>query len=183
MASNSINSSWTPRQNKKFEEALAFYDKETPDRWQNIAWAVGGKSVEEVKRHYEILEKDIKKIEADQVPLPNYRSTGSNGRVMGNERRKYGVTTVYHPSIFQFQNVVCNVISQLKRQNATTFVFALSCISVGGLEIDNPFAYASHFLKRLKHAFVCPLPISFRYQQGSEESKAPMEKKLQLCIH
>lgn len=96
MASNSISSSWTPRQNKKFEEALAFYDKETPDRWQNISRAVGGKSVEEVKRHYEILVKDITKIESDQVPLPNYRSTGSNGRVMGNERRKYGGNSPIH---------------------------------------------------------------------------------------
>ncbi|KAG5542337.1 hypothetical protein RHGRI_022019 [Rhododendron griersonianum] len=100
MASNSISSSWTPRQNKKFEEALAIYDKETPDRWQNISRAVGGKSVEEVKKHYEILVKDITKIESDQVPLPNYRSdqvpvpnyrsAGSNVRGMGNERRKYG---------------------------------------------------------------------------------------------
>ncbi|KAE9458588.1 hypothetical protein C3L33_09508, partial [Rhododendron williamsianum] len=87
MASNSISSSWTPRQNKKFEEALAFYDKETPDRWQNISRAVGGKSVEEVKRHYEILVKDITKIESDQVPLPNYRSTGSNGRQASEESK------------------------------------------------------------------------------------------------
>lgn len=99
MASNSISSSWTQRQNKKFEDALAFYDKETPDRWQNIARAVGGKSVEEVKRHYEILEKDIMKIESDQVPLPNYRSTGSNGRGMGNERRKYGGNSPIHYTI------------------------------------------------------------------------------------
>ncbi|KAI8548855.1 hypothetical protein RHMOL_Rhmol07G0306400 [Rhododendron molle] len=99
MASNSINSSWTLRQNKKFEEALAVYDKETPDRWQNIARAVGGKSVEEVKRHYEILVKDITKIESDQVPLPNYRSTGSTGRGVGNERRKYGGNSPIHYTI------------------------------------------------------------------------------------
>ncbi|GFZ10331.1 RAD-like 5 [Actinidia rufa] len=58
MASSSIRSSgssWTAKQNKQFEEALAFFDKDTPDRWQNVAKAVGGKSVEEVKRHYEIL--------------------------------------------------------------------------------------------------------------------------------
>ncbi|KAJ7944275.1 Protein RADIALIS-like [Quillaja saponaria] len=61
MASNSISSSrssgssWTPKQNKLFEKALALYDKDTPDRWQNVAKAVGGKSAEEVKRHYEIL--------------------------------------------------------------------------------------------------------------------------------
>ncbi|KAL9327061.1 hypothetical protein ACSQ67_007706 [Phaseolus vulgaris] len=52
-------SSWTQRQNKLFEQALALYDRETPDRWQNVANVVG-KSVEDVKRHYEILKEDIK---------------------------------------------------------------------------------------------------------------------------
>ncbi|KAG4952138.1 hypothetical protein JHK84_045466 [Glycine max] len=42
---------------------------ETPDRWQNIAKMVG-KSIEEVKMHYEILKEDIKRIEQDQVPFP-----------------------------------------------------------------------------------------------------------------
>ncbi|KAL7175382.1 hypothetical protein ACSBR2_029059 [Camellia fascicularis] len=97
MASNSFSSSrsssgssWTPEQNKQFERALAYFDKDTPDRWQNIARAVGGKSAEEVKRLYEILEKDIMQIETDQVPLPNYRSTRSNGRGPGNEPGQSG---------------------------------------------------------------------------------------------
>lgn len=64
-------SSWTPRQNKLFERALALYDRETPDRWQNVAREVG-KSVEEVKRHYEILKEDVKRIEHGQVPFPHY---------------------------------------------------------------------------------------------------------------
>ncbi|CAL5332254.1 unnamed protein product [Camellia sinensis] len=79
-SSRSSGSSWTAKENKQFEEALAYFDKDTPDRWQNVARAVGGKSVEEVKRHYEILVKDIIQIESDQVPLPNYRSSASNGR-------------------------------------------------------------------------------------------------------
>ncbi|CAK9176375.1 unnamed protein product [Ilex paraguariensis] len=86
-ASRSSSHSWTPKQNKQFEDALALYDRDTPDRWQNIARAVDGKSVEEVKRHYEILVKDIMQIESDQVPLPNYRATGSNGRAFANEQR------------------------------------------------------------------------------------------------
>ncbi|VFR03636.1 unnamed protein product [Cuscuta campestris] len=65
-------SSWTARQNKKFEEALAVYDRDTPDRWHNIARIVGGKSAEEVKGHYEILVKDVLQIENDEVPCPNY---------------------------------------------------------------------------------------------------------------
>ncbi|PQQ09916.1 protein RADIALIS-like 4 [Prunus yedoensis var. nudiflora] len=79
MASNSLtssrnsNSSWTPKQNKQFEKALALYDKDTPDRWQKVARAVGGKSAEEVKQHYEILIEDVNHIEAGRVPFPRYR--------------------------------------------------------------------------------------------------------------
>ncbi|XP_009611761.1 protein RADIALIS-like 5 [Nicotiana tabacum] len=78
---------WTAKQNKKFEEALALYDKDTSDRWNNIARCVGGKSAEEVRRHYELLVKDIMQIENDQVPLPNYRTAGSDGRGYANEQR------------------------------------------------------------------------------------------------
>lgn len=69
-------SSWTPRQNKLFEQALALYDRETPDRWQNVANVVG-RSVEDVKRHYEILKEDIRRIERGQVAFP-YRTSNSN---------------------------------------------------------------------------------------------------------
>ncbi|KAL2504083.1 Protein RADIALIS-like 6 [Abeliophyllum distichum] len=86
-STRSSSSSWTPRQNKQFEEALARYDKDTPDRWHNIARAVGEKSADEVRRHYEALVKDIMQIETDQVPIPNYRSIASNGRGYGNEQR------------------------------------------------------------------------------------------------
>ncbi|KAH7850364.1 hypothetical protein Vadar_031659 [Vaccinium darrowii] len=41
ISSRSSSSSWTAKQNKQFEEALAYFDKDTPDRWQNIARAVG----------------------------------------------------------------------------------------------------------------------------------------------
>lgn len=81
MASSSLSkqksseSSWTPKQNKLFEKALAKYDKDTPDRWQNVAAAVGDKSPDEVKRHYEILLEDLSHIESGRVPLPKYRST------------------------------------------------------------------------------------------------------------
>ncbi|PON57864.1 Octamer-binding transcription factor [Parasponia andersonii] len=94
MASSSMSSrgscaSWTAKQNKAFEQALAVYDKDTPDRWYNVAKAVGGKTPEEVKRHYELLVEDVKHIESGQVPFPNYRTTGgsSQGNTSDDEKR------------------------------------------------------------------------------------------------
>ncbi|XP_014504297.1 protein RADIALIS-like 4 isoform X2 [Vigna radiata var. radiata] len=73
---NKVNSSsWTPMQNKQFERALAFYDQDTPDRWQNIANMLGDKSVEEVKKHYEILVEDLRHIESGRVPIPSYNNS------------------------------------------------------------------------------------------------------------
>ncbi|XP_009774057.1 protein RADIALIS-like 5 [Nicotiana sylvestris] len=79
--------SWTTKQNKRFEEALALYDRDTPDRWHNIARSVGGKSAEEVRRHYKLLLKDIMQIENDQVPLPKYKPAQTNVRAYANEQR------------------------------------------------------------------------------------------------
>lgn len=71
-------STWTAKQNKAFEKALAVYDKDTPDRWHNVAKAVGGKTAEEVKRHYQELVEDVRCIEAGHVPFPNYRASGTS---------------------------------------------------------------------------------------------------------
>jgi hypothetical protein len=61
-----MSSSWNDDLNKLFERALATYDRDTPDCWQNVARAVGhGKTVEDVKRHYEELEKDLQHIESE----------------------------------------------------------------------------------------------------------------------
>ncbi|KAF7811293.1 protein RADIALIS-like 3 [Senna tora] len=69
------NSSWSAKENKAFEMALAVYDKETPERWLNIAQAVGGsKTVEQVRMHYQLLLQDLNRIESGQVPLfPPYK--------------------------------------------------------------------------------------------------------------
>lgn len=76
MSRSGSASSWTARQNKAFEKALAVYDKDTPDRWNNIARAVGGKTADEVKQHYQALVDDVRCIEAGHVPFPNYRTAG-----------------------------------------------------------------------------------------------------------
>ncbi|KAF9678315.1 hypothetical protein SADUNF_Sadunf07G0022100 [Salix dunnii] len=68
------NSKWSEQKNKLFENAIAIYDKDSPDRWRNIARFVGETTEEEVKKQYEILIDDINRIESDQVPLPNYKN-------------------------------------------------------------------------------------------------------------
>ncbi|KAI3448031.1 hypothetical protein Pfo_004696 [Paulownia fortunei] len=92
MASSSMTrgsgSTWTAKENKDFERALAVYDKDTPDRWANVARAVGGRTEEEVKRHYEILVEDVKHIESGKVPFPNYRTTGGGSGNMRDEEQR-----------------------------------------------------------------------------------------------
>lgn len=97
MASNSRSSisSWTFNQNKMFERALAVYDKDTPDRWHNVAKAVGGKTVEEVKRHYDILVEDLINIETGRVPLPNYKTFESNSRGVNDFDTRYITKYLY----------------------------------------------------------------------------------------
>uniref|UniRef100_A0A0A9H500 Uncharacterized protein n=1 Tax=Arundo donax TaxID=35708 RepID=A0A0A9H500_ARUDO len=74
-----MTSSWTTKQNKLFERALATYDKDTPDRWQNMARVVGGgKSAEEVKRHYEELLQDLHHIESAGRQGSQYGGSSSN---------------------------------------------------------------------------------------------------------
>ncbi|CAD6271083.1 unnamed protein product [Miscanthus lutarioriparius] len=72
--SSSSSRAWTQRQNKQFECALAVYDRDTPDRWHNIARYMGGtKSADEVRRHFEQLVHDVTQlIEASRVPFPRY---------------------------------------------------------------------------------------------------------------
>ncbi|GFY95855.1 hypothetical protein Acr_11g0001610 [Actinidia rufa] len=49
-----MGSMWTTKQNKLFENALAIYDRETPERWANIArgggWRQDGGGGEEALR-------------------------------------------------------------------------------------------------------------------------------------
>ncbi|KAJ3669333.1 hypothetical protein LUZ60_011283 [Juncus effusus] len=64
---------WTDAENKRFEKALAKYDKDTSDRWEKVAAMVGGgKTIQDVERHYNLLIDDVHKIESGKVALPNY---------------------------------------------------------------------------------------------------------------
>ncbi|KVI03332.1 transcription factor DIVARICATA-like [Cynara cardunculus var. scolymus] len=66
---------WTLEENKRFEDALALFDKETPDRWHNVAQLIPGKTVVDVINHYRKLEEDISEIEAGVCVVPGYSSS------------------------------------------------------------------------------------------------------------
>ncbi|XP_012846383.1 PREDICTED: protein RADIALIS-like 4, partial [Erythranthe guttata] len=88
MGSNSI---WTSKQNKIFEDALAEYCKDSPEWWQKVARAVG-KTVEDVKCHYQKLVEDIECIESGKVPLPNYRPYKENRKekkIIDDQEQRY----------------------------------------------------------------------------------------------
>ncbi|KAE9622216.1 putative transcription factor MYB/SANT family [Lupinus albus] len=66
---------WTPQENKLFENALAFYDKDTPDRWLRVAAMIPGKTVGDVIKQYKELEEDVSVIEAGLIPVPGYSTS------------------------------------------------------------------------------------------------------------
>ncbi|XWS59930.1 hypothetical protein CRYUN_Cryun08bG0164500 [Craigia yunnanensis] len=65
---------WTPEENKCFENALALYDKDTPDRWFKVAAMIPGKTIGDVIKQYRELEEDVSDIEAGLIPIPGYSS-------------------------------------------------------------------------------------------------------------
>ncbi|KAL2317517.1 hypothetical protein Fmac_031393 [Flemingia macrophylla] len=77
LVEDSRSTKWTPEENKLFENALAVYDKETPDRWHKVAEMIPGKSVVDVIRQYKELEVDVNNIEAGLIPVPGYSTATS----------------------------------------------------------------------------------------------------------
>ncbi|GLT81681.1 hypothetical protein SLE2022_001170 [Rubroshorea leprosula] len=71
----SKSTDWTPEENKVFENALAVYDKETPDRWQKVAAMIPGKTAADVQKQYRELEADVSRIEAGLFPMPGYTTS------------------------------------------------------------------------------------------------------------
>ncbi|KAH8520267.1 hypothetical protein Peur_039137 [Populus x canadensis] len=71
----SKNTKWTPAENKAFENALAVYDEDTPDRWYKVAAMIPGKTVGDVIKQYKELELDVSYIEAGLIPVPGYSTS------------------------------------------------------------------------------------------------------------
>ncbi|CAK9164239.1 unnamed protein product [Ilex paraguariensis] len=90
------STTWTPEENKRFENALALFDKDTPDRWQKVAAMVPGKTVVDVMKQYKELEDDVNSIEAGLVPIPGY-STSPFTLEWGNSHGFDGFKQSYGP--------------------------------------------------------------------------------------
>uniref|UniRef100_A0A7S3XD34 Uncharacterized protein n=1 Tax=Picocystis salinarum TaxID=88271 RepID=A0A7S3XD34_9CHLO len=66
----------SPEDDKRFETALAEVAEETGQaRWEKIAKKIPGKDAEAVRKRHQLLEEDIKNIDAGRVPLPAYAGT------------------------------------------------------------------------------------------------------------
>ncbi|XP_047321104.1 transcription factor SRM1-like [Impatiens glandulifera] len=69
-------SSWSREDNKAFEKALAMYSEDRDNRWGKIALKIPGKTMYEIKRHYDLLVDDLRRINSGFVPTPNYDLMG-----------------------------------------------------------------------------------------------------------
>ncbi|KAJ8629429.1 hypothetical protein MRB53_022752 [Persea americana] len=79
------SSLWSREQEKLFENALATHTEDSSDRWEKIAADVPGKTIAEIKHHYELLVEDINGIESGRVPLPAYVSSSEGSGDHGSE--------------------------------------------------------------------------------------------------
>ncbi|KAG7549998.1 Homeobox-like domain superfamily [Arabidopsis thaliana x Arabidopsis arenosa] len=81
----SDGSVWSREDDIAFERALANNTDESEERWEKIAADVPGKSVEQIKEHYELLVEDVSRIESGCVPLPAYGSPQASNGHAGDE--------------------------------------------------------------------------------------------------
>ncbi|KAF3434465.1 hypothetical protein FNV43_RR25568 [Rhamnella rubrinervis] len=74
---HSSSTRWTRFEDKLFEQALVRFSDDLPDRWDNIAQQVPGKSPTDVRDHYEDLLHDVLQIDSGRVPMPTYADDDS----------------------------------------------------------------------------------------------------------
>lgn len=74
----SVAVTWSREEEKAFENAIAMHcveEEVTEDQYMKMASMVPTKSLEEVKKHYQILLEDVMAIESGHVPLPSYNQS------------------------------------------------------------------------------------------------------------
>ncbi|CAA0830556.1 Duplicated homeodomain-like superfamily protein [Striga hermonthica] len=89
---------WTAEENKRFENALALFDKDTPDRWHNVASMIPGKTVSDVIRQYRELVEDVSDIEAGLIPIPGYSGNSFALEWMSGGHSYEGLKGFYGPA-------------------------------------------------------------------------------------
>lgn len=62
-----VSSGWSWEENKLFEIALTVVDEQNPNRWEVIAAMIGGRSAEDVAKHYGLLLEDLQSIESGEM--------------------------------------------------------------------------------------------------------------------
>nr|WLQ69645.1 MYB protein [Zingiber officinale] len=80
------NGKWTPEENKLFEDALAEFDADVPDRWEKVAALIPGKTIGDVVSHYRELVDDVSDIEAGRFPCPLFSGAASSSFTLNWER-------------------------------------------------------------------------------------------------
>uniref|UniRef100_A0ACD5WZX5 Uncharacterized protein n=1 Tax=Avena sativa TaxID=4498 RepID=A0ACD5WZX5_AVESA len=74
-----IEMEWSTAENERFEHALATYDHGAAGLWERVAAAVGGgKTADDVRRHYDLLTVDVGDIERGRYGYPNGTGGASN---------------------------------------------------------------------------------------------------------
>lgn len=86
----SDGSAWSREDDIAFERALANHTDESEEKWEKIAADVPGKSVDQIKEHYELLVEDVDRIESGCVPLPSYRSSPEDAGDDGGSSKRGG---------------------------------------------------------------------------------------------
>lgn len=74
-----VSVQWNRHDDKLFEKALVNFPEDMPNRWHKIAEQVPGKSVEDVRVHYDALLHDVLQIDSGRVELPKYPDDGFLG--------------------------------------------------------------------------------------------------------
>ena len=68
---------WNFEENKIFENALAEFDLDCPNLFEQITTRLPGKTIPQIKKHFEALTEDIEMIESGLVLMPNYKTSES----------------------------------------------------------------------------------------------------------
>ncbi len=79
---------WNFEENNIFENALAVFDLDCPNLFEKIATRLIGKTVAQIKKHFEALIEDIEVIESSLISIPNHKTNESKENKSKKKRRK-----------------------------------------------------------------------------------------------